>query len=252
MENLKKKKIIKKKNIIYRALTENNINKNFYDIVNDVKTDYTLEGHTILFLNDQLLHFENNKKNEFIAEKINNNKVYSNYGIKLKKEGYTKCNKGMSAFLRAKIVKTELNDNKITSTEELANIMNTNYKNINPRFHPYRNKNYSQKKNRTSNSNFNVNTIGQIIFNMTDLELIYYTDVTTSEKVEYINKLAPNYTAKIRISIKETTKNTKSPKIIFTKKYLNKIKEKFHCKSKKNIKNNLKTKTKTKTRKLIH
>jgi hypothetical protein len=242
------KKIIKKKNIIYKALTEKHIGENFYDIINDYKNHYTLEGHTILFFDNELIHFENNKKNEFVAEKINNNKVYSNYGVNLKNEGYTKCNKGMSAFLRANILKKELNDNKITSIDQLTNIMNTNYKNINPRFHPYRNKNYSQKKNRNSNSNFNVNTTGQIVFNMTDMELTYYADVNSSEKVKYINRLPNDYTPKIRLFIRETEKNIKNPKKIFTKKYLNDVEEKFHCKTKKNINNNVKRKT----RKVFH
>jgi len=243
-----KKKLSKKNNLIYRALTEKHIDENFYDIINDDNNNYTLEGHTILFFDDQLIHFENNKKNEFVAEKIKNDKVYSNYGINLKDEGYTKCNKGMSAFLRSNIIKTELKNNNITSIEQLSNIMNTNYKNINPRFHPYRNKHYSRKKNRNSNSNFNVNTTGQIIFNMTDLELTYYADIHSSERVRYLNRLPKDYTPKIRILIKETEKNTKKPKTIFTKKYLSKIKEKFHCKSRKNINN----KSNGKTRKLFH
>jgi hypothetical protein len=233
---MKKNKIVKKKNLIYKALTEKHIDENFYDIIKDDKRHYTLEGHTILFFNNELIHFENNKMNEFVAEKINNDKVYSNFGINLKDEGYTKCNKGMSAFLRSNILNTELKKNNIDSIEKLSNIMNTNYKNINPRYHPYRDKNYSQKKNRNSKSNFNVNTTGQIIFNMTDLELTYYADTNSSEKVKYINKLPNDYTSKIRISIRETKKNTKNAKTIFTKKYLNKIKEKFHCKTKKNIK----------------
>jgi len=149
----------------------------------------------------------------------------------------------MSAFLRANIVKKELNDNKINSIDELTNIMNTNYKNINPRFHPYRNKKYSQKKNRNSNSNFNVNTTGQIVFNVTDMELNYYADINSSQKVKYINRLPNDYAPKIRISIKETEKNIKNSKKIFTKKYLNEVEQKYQCKTKKNINNKFKRKT---------
>ena len=221
----------KKKNIIYRALTEKHIGEKFFDIINDDKNHYTLEGHTILFFNTELIHFESNKNNEFVAEKINNSKVYSNSGVNLKNEGYTKCNQGLSSFLRANIIKKELKDNNITSIEQLSSIMNTNYTNINPRFHPYRNKNYTQKKNRNSKSNFNVNTTGQIIFNMSDLELTYYADVNTSEKVKYINLLPKDYTPKIRIFIKETNKNVKRKKTIFTQKYLKKFEEKFRCKT---------------------
>ena len=140
----------------------------------------------------------------------------------------------MSAYLRANIIKEELKDNKSTSIEDLTKIMNSNYKNINPRFHPYRSKQYSQKKNRNNGSNFNISTTGQIIFNMTDLIFTYYTDVNNSEKVKYINKLPRDYTPKISIIIKETTKQIQNPKTIFTKKYLKNIEEKYNCKTKKN------------------
>jgi hypothetical protein len=107
------KRLVKKNNIIYKALTRKHNKENFYDIINDSKKHYTLEGHTILFYDNELIHIENNKKNEFVAEKIKSQQVYSNYGINLKKEGYTKCNKGMSAFLRANIIKKELKNNNI-------------------------------------------------------------------------------------------------------------------------------------------
>jgi hypothetical protein len=240
---LSKIKIVKKNNIIYKALTEKHIGENFYDIINDNEKQYTLEGHTILFYNNELIHFENNKQNDFVAEKIKNDKVYSNYGVNLKKEGYTKCNKGMSAFLRANIIKKELKDKKINSIEELTEIMNSNYKNINPRFHPYRSKQYSQKKNRNSHSNFNVSTTGQIVFNMTDLVFFYYSDVHNSERVKYINRLPKYYTPKIRIIIKETKKQISNPKRIFTKKYLKKIQEKFDCSKTKKTHKIMKNKT---------
>lgn len=231
---IKNKQIVKKHNVIYKALTEKHIAQNFYNIVNDTDKNYTLEGHTILFFDNELIHFENNKKNEFVAEKIKNNKVYSNYGVNLKKEGYTQCNKGMSAYLRANIIKEELKNNKIDSVEDLSKIMNSNYKNINPRFHPYRSKQYSQKKNRNNTGNFNVSTTGQIIFNITDLIFTYYADVNNSEQVKYVNKLPKDYTPKIRIIIKETTKQIQNPKTIFTKKYLKKVQQKYSCKTKKN------------------
>lgn len=241
---INRRRLLKKNNLIFKALTEKHIGENFYDIINNPKNNYTLEGHTILFYDNQLIHFENNKKNEFVAEKIKNNNVYSNYGVNLKKEGFTTCNKGMSAFLRANIVKEELKHHKINTIDDLANLMNTNYKNINPRFHPYRSKQYSRKKNRGSPSNFNVSTTGQIVFNMTDLILTYYTDVNNSKIVKYINRLPSDYTPKIRIIIKETEKQIKNPKKIFTKKYLNDVEERFDCsKTKKNIHKNFKNKT---------
>ena len=243
-DKIKHKRTFKKKGI-YKVLTEKNIGKKFYDIINDSKNGYILEGHTILFYDDELIHFENNKENNCVVEKIKNNQVYSNYGVNLPQEGYIKGNKGMSAFLRCNIIKKELKDNKIDSIEKLSEIMNTNYKNINPRFHPYRSKQYTQKKNiKLDPSNFSVSTTGQLIFNMTDLIFTYYNDIHNSKGVKYNNKLPKDYTPKIRIIIKDTEKKIEKPKTIFTSKYLKDIQQKYNCETKKNIHKNLHNKTK--------
>ena len=241
------KKIATKENIIYKILIEKHLFENFYDIINDPKNKYAMEGHTILFFNNELIHFENNIQNEYITERINNNSVYTNHGINLKGEGYTKCNKGMSSFLRRAIIKKELGDNKIESIEQLSDIMNTNYTNINPRFHPYRNKNYSKKKNKRSGVRFNINTTGQLLFNMTNMEFNYCPDRNTSERVKYINRLPNEYMPKIKIYIREIQKNIKHKKKLFTKKYLSKIEKRYRCKAK-----NINTKLKRKTRRKIN
>lgn len=209
----------KRNNIIYNVLTHKDNGERFYDIIKDIKNNCILEGHTIIYNDNKLTHIENNNKNEFVSEKIKNDKVYSNYGVKLKKEGYTKCKKGMSAYLRANIIKKELKENNINSVEDLSNIMNTNYKNIDIKNHPY-----------------NLRTRGQIVLNMSDLIFFYYSDVNNSERVKYINKLPNDYIAKIRIIIKETKKQITNEKGIFTKRYLKKVKDRFYCKTKKNVK----------------
>ena len=68
--------------------------------------------------------------------------------------------------------------------------MNVNYTNIDPRFHPYRDKKTTLKVNKSipKDSTF-INTTGQLILNITDKELVYYTDVNNSEKIKYINNL---------------------------------------------------------------
>lgn len=247
------------KNGVYRALTEKSIG----DIINYCKNKYTIEGNTILFYNNELIHIENDNQNEnynendCFVEKIKNNTVYSNLGIHFKK-GFIKGIGGMSSFLRYKIAKKELKDNKIHSIEKLSEIMNTNYKNIHPRFHVY----------RTQPSP--VRTTGQLILNMSDLILTYYYDIHNCKGVKYNNKLPKDYPPKIRIVIKATKKNIKNSKTIFTKKYLKHIQHKYNnnlllpdhvddmghrhtntlcgsvnnCKTKKNIHKNLHNKTK--------
>jgi hypothetical protein len=233
------KKIGYKKNVIYNSLLHYKTNKNFFDIITNAKNDYVLEGHTLLYHNGHVYHIENTADNNFVAERKNKPCVYSNHGIRKKDAGYTDCIKGLSTFLRSNIMKHELKENHIKSEDELTNLMNQNYSNINPRNHPYRDKNYTLKRNRNIDpKKVKISTTGQIVLNMTDNEFIYYTDINNSEKIEYINKLPKGYVPKIRISIKETEKNLKNKKKIFTKKYLQKIYSKFDCKkTRKSMKN---------------
>jgi hypothetical protein len=105
--------------------------------------------------------------------------------------------------------------------------MNRNYKNINPRFHPYRDKYFTIKKNKVNPHRKFISTTGQLVLNMTDKELIFYTDIHNSKNAIYINKLPKDYMPKIRITIKETEKQLNPKRKLFTKKYLNKIYDKF-------------------------
>ena len=225
------KKLKKKGNVIYNSLINNRSNKNFYDIINDAEKEYILEGHTLLAHDDDIYHIENTLDNNFIAERLDKPSVYSNYGIRIKDAGYTKCIKGLSTFLRADIMREELKENKIKSEDDLINLLNSNYVNIDPRFHPYRDKYYTIKKVKGLNpKKVKISTTGQILLNMTDKEFIYYTDINNSRKIEYYNRLPREYVPKIRIIIKETEKNLKNKRKVFTKKYLRNVYKRFQCK----------------------
>jgi hypothetical protein len=225
------KKLKKKGNVIYDSLTNNKPDRNFYDIINDAKKEYILEGHTLLYHNDEIYHIENTLTNNFVAEKITKPSVYSNYGIRIKDAGYTKCIKGLSTFLRADIMREELKQNKLKSEDDLINLLNTNYINIDPRFHPYRDKHYTIRKvNGLNPKKVKISTTGQILLNMTDKEFIYYADVNQSKKIEYINKLPRDYVPHLRIIIKETEKNLKNKRKIFSRKYLRNVYKKYECK----------------------
>uniref|UniRef100_A0A6C0B213 Uncharacterized protein n=1 Tax=viral metagenome TaxID=1070528 RepID=A0A6C0B213_9ZZZZ len=237
LNNNKVAMLVKKNNVMYNALIHNNPKDNIFDVIKNAKTNYVLEGHTLMFKDNEMYHIENNKKNFFMVEKVNKSPVvFSNYGVQLKKEGYTTCKKGMSAFLRAEIVKRELKRNKIASLDDLSQLMNCNYKNINPRYHPYRDKFITMKKNKhVEPKKIIVSTTGQLILNMTDKELIYYTDIHNSDKVIYVNKLPREYLPKIRIIIKETEKRINQSKKIFTKRFLKSVEERFYCDDKSKI-----------------
>jgi hypothetical protein len=190
-----------------------------------------VEGNTILTENDNVYHIENNPKinkdNKYnIVDKIKSDTVYSNHSTNVKDVGYTSGRKGVSSFLRRKIIENELRkkkkinfDCKDKLYEEVSNILNRNYVNIDPRFHPYRDKNITVKLKKIPKNKRFVSTTGQIILNTTDKVFMYRKDFNNSEKLEYINNLPSNYKPKITVLLKETEKH-KTPHKMFTKKFL--------------------------------
>lgn len=232
VKKMKKTVLKTKKNKIFNALCEEKNNKIFYELIKQTKNanNDILEGHTLLTINNQIFHIENNVYNDFIIKKVNKPVVYTNHGVNLKDEGYTEGKKGLSSFLRKKLVETELKCNKDVDLYDdfIKNIMNVNYTNIDPRFHSYRDKKLTLKTKNIDKDQVFINTTGQIILNITDKEFVYYTDVNNSENIKYVNKLPDNYAPKIRVMIKETEKHTKHKKRVFTKKYLKNLYKKFN------------------------
>ena len=230
VKKLKKIILKTKKNKVFNALTEHKKRNVFYDLTKKPRDDnYILEGNTLLAFDNEIFHIENDVFNKFVIEKINKPVVYSNHGVNLKDEGFTKGKKGLSSFLRKKLVETELKDHTDAELYDnfVENVMNVNYENIDPRFHSYRDKKTTLKRNKNIDMNqVFISTTGQIILNITDKELVYYHDKNNSEKIKYVNKLPTDYTPKIRVIIKKTEKN-KTPRKIFTRKYLNKVCKRF-------------------------
>ena len=220
-----------KKNKIYNILTSKK-NKDELDVYIKKTNDkgYTFEGNTILVNDNNVYHIEN-IKNVFLIEKIYKPVVYTNHGINIRHAGFTKGKKGLSSFLRRKMIENELKCNKDVDLYDdfVENVMNINYTNVDPRFHSYRDKKLSLKMSKNSKDKTQrfISTTGQLILNITDKEFVYYTDVNNSQNINYINKLPSNYVPKIRVIIKETEKRVQVKKKAFTRKYLNNLYNKF-------------------------
>jgi hypothetical protein len=237
-----------KRNKIYNLLFSNKSPKNLKKYIlnnNDDKNDnFMIEGNSLLILNNAVFHIENNHS-KFSIEEIHKPTVYANQGIKFKELGWTDGVKGMSAFLRKKIVETELKNNshldvklKDNSDAEvydnfMENVMNVTYTNVDPMFHPYRDKKLIKNHHKEMPNNKIVFTNSELILNITDKELIYYHDKNNNTTVKYINKLPKNHVPKIRIIINETKKNLENKKKMFTKKYLDRLSKTYLNKTKK-------------------
>jgi len=220
------------KNKIYSTLVKKHGNKQelFYEILNESDNKYVLEGHTLIAHDNHMYHLENSSLNKHVLHFLSPKdkyRVFSNHGIHLPNEGVTNGIKGVSSFLRRELTKMEVsdflknkhkktikyNDNKLYHA--LSCLLNKSYANLENKFHPYR-----KKYNVTS-------TTGQLLLNATKKEFVYLADNKCIKNVKYINKLHPQYQAKIRVIIKETKKNMKPIKKI-NKTYLQKIHERFN------------------------
>jgi len=185
-----------------------------------------LEGHTLLVSEGKCYQIEETNNEFSIKQNHKNNLVLSNHG-EVTDAGYRTGKKGVSSFLRQKIIEEELK--KVKSYDQLLSVMNKNYSNIDPRFHPYRSKQLTKKHNPSLTNKYLkfVRTTSQLLLNITDLEFIYYNDVANEKNVKFINKLPKYYTPKIKVTIHETSKSLSPTYKIFNDTYLKEVYKKF-------------------------
>ena len=186
-----------------------------------------IEGHTLLVAEGKCYQIEETDNDFSIKQNHKNNVVLSNHGEDTD-AGYRTGKKGVSSFLRQKIVEEELK--KVKNEDQLLDMMNKNYSNIDPRFHPYRSKQLTRKYNPTLTGKHLkfVRTTSQLLLNITDLEFVYYNDASNEKNVTFINKLPKSYTPKIKVTIHETTKSLTPTYKIFDDKYLNRVYKQFN------------------------
>lgn len=200
-----------KKSRIFDALGEKNTQMILHTLTHKNDKAYTLEGHTLAYINGSCYHIKNNLADEYRVTKAKLNDVYTNHGGN---DGFTDGDDGLSSYLRQQIVKKEMH--LFNSYDDVAYTMNKNYINLDPRFHTYRN----GGKNKYS-------TTGQLIMNVSDKELIYYSDKRNSHSVSYINALPKNYNPRIRVILKDVKKRMTPRYKIFTKAFLRKTYKKY-------------------------
>lgn len=187
-----------------------------------------IEGHTLLVNDGKCYHIEESE-NDFAIKTLNKNKsiVLSNHGLHTD-AGYKKGRKGVSSFLRQKIIEEELK--KVKTYDEVLNMMNKNYVNIDPRFHPYRDKYTTHVKYPDLNKNLKfVRTTAQLLLNITDKEFIYFSDAINEKEIKIINRLPKFYEPKIKVIIQETSKS-RIPSRILSDSYLKSVYKRFNYK----------------------
>jgi hypothetical protein len=250
-KHIKKRDLLKGKKIL-EALTEKTIESVVQKIIKNENFKRTFfEGHTLVCSENKCFHIECVSENEHTVNEVDRDSVFTNSGV-LYNAGYIRGKKGLSSALRKKLIEAELKTSKIENLEDILDIMNKNYSDLDPRFHPYRDQRFTRKHlyNKENVNKPAVSTTSQMLLNLEDKELIYKFDTNNSEFVGFVNKLPKKYRPHIKIKVHETTKHTMHEKTPLNKQTVKKLYTKF-MKNKSTKTTNIKKITKkNKTRKI--
>ena len=218
----------KKGQKILLALTKSNI----LDAVKLlVSNDNLMEGHTLICDRDTCYHIEHKKKQpEYVFNEIKSSISFTNHGIYFPEEGNIRGKKAFSSVLRKAICDYELNSNEITSKNDLFEITNKYYYNIEPSFHVYRDGKESFFKEMLKMFQFNkprTATTSQMLLNLNEKELIYYYDINNSSFLGIENKLSKDYNPVIKIKTNVTSKRIQMNRLNLNPEIIERIREKF-------------------------
>ena len=220
--DLKEKKISQQKYL--NALSTCSINY-FQDKVFDKKywADISLQGHNIVANPYFGFVIESNNYNNPIIKMINDTCVRTNHGIGIKNTGYKDGLPLISSILRKQIIEAEFKNNNIEDYNDIFNLMNQNYDDLDIDLQPYR-----------SNPKYFFTT-SQLILDLTDKKLVFNFDKDYCIFNGIINKLPSNYKPKIQIIVNSTKKNMTKKNIPLNKTYMKKILNKLNVKTKNSI-----------------
>jgi len=230
-ETVKVSDLIKGQQIL-NGLTGANISSVIQKILKPIKKKSYLEGHTIVCSNKKCFHIEHKKQRKnmknsvpYIINEIENKEVFTNHGTYFSEEGCTSGVKGLSSMLRKIIARNELETCKVENEEQLFQLMNKNYRNVNPLFHVYRDgtETLLQKIIRLSgiiSPHPITKTLSQMLLNLNEKELIYKYDAEHSIFFGIKNMLPTFYIPRVKIRVNQTFKTDKivdvtlEPKVI--------------------------------------
>lgn len=206
---------------ILNALSKKNLDEMMDSILHyTYVSDVALQGHTLASSPNKCIHIESTAQNTPIINQYNKNVVFTNHGNNLENVGYKDGRKYISSLLRKKIMEEEIKN--IDNSNQLLDSMNKNYINLDPRFHPYRHKQSTLKRiNKNDGKCFS--TTSQIFLNLSDKILLFRYDMENCDFIKINNKLPEGYIPKIKIDIKEISKDKNEHNIPLEKNYVDNI-----------------------------
>jgi hypothetical protein len=181
--------------------------------------DIGLQGHTIAANPYFGFHIESMENTDPNITVLDNYYVGTNHGIRFKNTGYTHGKPLLSSILRQKLIEAEFENypslDDITKPDDIFDLMNKNYSDIDVDLHPYRN-----------NPKYFFTT-SQLNLNLTNRILTFKYDAIYSTFMGIKNNLPQGYEPKIKIVIDSTYKKPETKKVPINKSVLKKIFKKY-------------------------
>jgi hypothetical protein len=193
----------------YDNFLDNLFHKKYY-------SDIALQGHNFASNAKLCIHLESFKDSKPIVNILSNDFVCTNHVLNLPDGGYLSGLPLASSIIRKKIIDAELEKTKITNYDDIFNLLNKNYTELDIGIQPYRNTN-----------NRHLITTGQLLLDSTNKKLIYNYDTNNSEFIGITNNLPINYKPKIEIIVNPTSKSKADDKLPFDKKEIDDILNKY-------------------------
>ena len=212
-------------------LKHNNLEKLASDWISfSQNKDLFRHGHTLLSDKHKCIHIESFDGEIPIRKNIYNNVVFTNHGISLTNAGYTNGIKYMSSLLRKDLAYNEII--KVKHKNDILKSLNKNYIDLNPEFHTYRNKKYTQLYLNLDYMHKTLSTTSQTLLCLSELIFYFNYDNENCNFVKYDNRLPMNYKPKIKVFINKISKSKKIEKMPFDKSHINNLTEKYMFKTK--------------------
>lgn len=205
------------------ALSKKNLNSMIdYMKNNEFFDDISLQGHTFVASPSECFHIESTTEHKPVIKVLRDNLVLTNHGKNIKGAGYGNGKKLISSILRKNIADSEIKN--LDDPKDLLDCMNKSYIDLDPRFHPYRDRmatlKYMGNKDNTKKC---LMTTTQIMINLTDLEFSFNHDRNNSVFLGIEDRLPKGYKPKIKLNVREIEKDSNQSDIKLDKKYIDNL-----------------------------
>lgn len=211
------------------ALSKKNLNSMIdYMKNNEFFDDISLQGHTFIASAKECIHIESTTEQKPVIKILKDDLVLTNHGKNIKGAGYGYGKKLISSILRKHLAESEIKN--VSNVNEVLDCMNKTYRDLDPRFHPYRDRMATLKYTGKRNNTKCLMTTTQIMLNLSDLEFNFNYDKNNSNYFGIEDRLPKGYKSKIKLNIREIEKDKNISEVKLDIRYVTNLINLYNCK----------------------